>query len=128
MCLRHCRTLGLWEWSCRLLEKSGRRSWPGVLIFKFPVGGSGGGPRNGELYKKDGEGSIMGKSRGERGEHLRTQAMCAHSYCLFQQQGTQSCKAQGRNGLSQSEGETMRPGGQKCAPRVVILGAVPHFQ
>lgn len=66
MCLRHCRTLGLWEWSCRLLEKSGRRSWPGVLIFEFPVGGSGGGPRNGELYKKDGEGSIMGKSRRER--------------------------------------------------------------
>lgn len=59
MCLRHCRTVGSGAWSGRLLEKSRRRFWQGLWIFKFPVGQSGGGYRNGELSKKDSEESIM---------------------------------------------------------------------
>lgn len=82
----------------RLLEKSGRGYWPGVLSLEFPEEGNGGGGcRDGELSEEDSEESIMGISGdrvrrasweypvervrrapweylgGERGEHLRIQ-------------------------------------------------------
>lgn len=54
-----------------------------MLIFEFPARRNGGGYRNRELSKEDREEHYNTLGR-EKGEHLRTQAKCAHSHGLFQ--------------------------------------------
>lgn len=114
------------------VDKSGRRFWPAMLSLEFPEEGNGGGGcSDGELSKEDSEESIMGAS-GEReksimgnssGESEETMMGMSRGRerrasqdpgpaCLFQQQGCQSCKAERRSGLGQTEGAELGPSRQ----------------